>query len=143
MKGKQPANLKDKLSPYNQQKLKDELKTLQQINAEIGELKRVHEELTKNIMKRIGHNVEGERTYIIDDLKFTAKTPLVWSLDKKLYAELRVNEISEQPFVKESIKYDLNVELCRNPSADIADLVDKLVTCKEGKMSITKIGHIS
>jgi hypothetical protein len=142
-KNKQPITLENRLSPYHITRLKNELKTLQQINAELGELKRVQEELTQKILKRINKVDEGQCTYRVEEMLFTAVTPNIYSLDTKEYEAYRLNN-DELPFINESIKYDINKEMCRNANnAELQEYINQFITVKDGKPRISKIGHIS
>ena len=113
---------------------------LQRINAKIAALEIEKKDLTAAIIYEVGHEQNGQRSYVVGDLNVTCRTPVIYTLDKKAYesGDVYLDEAFDP--VKVSTSYTINkskYEECRAKaplSAQIA--LNMLITQKPGKPSV-------
>lgn len=130
------------LDTLNQEQSLDlSINEMQSINKKIARLTLRKEELTKNIIAALGHEKEGQKSYEYNEWKITAKTPYVFSLDKKAYESGEVFLPCEFDPIKSSTSYTVDKRLFEkymqtSPEA-VRESLTALVTIKPGKSSVT------
>lgn len=120
--------------------LSSSIQDLQKVNKKIAKLRIQQEELTNSIISGFGHNHEGQKTYEYDVWKVEIKTPIVYSLDKKLYESGDVILPKEFNPIKESISYSIDKKLFEKymSTADkevVVSLIE-LIEKNPGKVSV-------
>lgn len=117
-----------------------QVKELESINKRMAKLLVQKELLTESIIKSLGHEHEGQKSYECDVWKIEVKTPFVYSLNKKLYQDESVIIPNEFNPVKESITYTIDKKLCDKyvleAPEEIKSLLIELIDKKPGKASI-------
>jgi hypothetical protein len=123
------------------QGLASHIKELEKVNKQLSKLNLRKEELTDMIISGMSHNHEGQRTYEYDTWKVEIKTPVTYSLNKKLYEGGSITLPDNFNPIKESISYSIDKGLCdkymlsapKKVKEALAELIDK----KPGKASVT------
>lgn len=120
--------------------LSSSIEELQKVNKKLAKLLVQKEELTNQIISAFGHEHEGQKTYEYDVWKVEIKTPIVYSLDKKLYESGEISLPEEFNPIKESISYTIDKKLfekymsnCDNET--VGNLI-ALIEKKPGKAGI-------
>ncbi len=117
------------------------IKELEKVNKQLAKLNLVKEQLTEEIIGSFGHEHEGQRTYEHESWKIEIRTPVIYSLNKKLYESGDVKLPLEFDPVKESISYTIDKRLCdeymetapKNIKVKLIELIEK----KPGKPGVT------
>lgn len=117
------------------------IQELNKVNKQLAKLGVKKEELTSSIISAMGHQREGQRTYEYAEWKIEIKTPVVYSLNKKLY-ESKKSDIPDgfNP-VKESVAYFIDKRMCdqylENSPNYIKNMLVEMIDKKPGKASVT------
>lgn len=123
----------------NESTLTDHIHMLNAVNEQIALLALQKESLTASIIKAVGHTHEGQKSYNHDVWKIEVKTPLIYSLNKKVYEASKESLNAFNP-VKESIAYTVDKKLYDKFSdkapTDIQELLSTLVDKKPSKPSV-------
>jgi hypothetical protein len=122
-----------------QEMLEASIKRLVRVNRQIAKLTVCKEELTSSIINAFGHNHEGQKSYDFGVWKVECKTPMIYSLDKKAYADSKIP--AEFNPVKESVSYTIDKKLCdayvATAPKKIRNLLAELIDKKPGKAGVT------
>ena len=120
--------------------LSDCIKELNSVNKKLAILSLRKEELVEHIVTEFDHKHEGQKTYEFNVWKVEIKTPVIYSLDKKLYESGECSLPSEYNPIKESISYTIDKRLCDEYIAKapkkVRDALAELIEKKPGKPSI-------
>ncbi len=120
--------------------LEDSIKELDSLNKKMARLLLRKEELTEEIIAHIGHEHEGQRSYEYNIWKIEVKTPVTYSLNKKLYESAKYKLPYEYNPIKETMAYTVDKKQCEyflnNSPSEIRDLLIELIEKKPGKASI-------
>lgn len=123
------------------QDLAENIKELEKINKTLAKLTLRKEELTDEIIQTIDHDHEGQRTYEFETWKVEIKTPVTYSLNKKLYESGAFKLPNNFNPIKESIAYTIDKRLCdsylENAPKFVKDALVALIDKKPGKASVT------
>lgn len=122
------------------QGLGSHIKELEKVNKQLSKLTLRKEELTDMIISGMSHNHEGQRTYEYDTWKVEIRTPITYTLNKKLYETKSILLPDSFNPIKESISYSIDKGLCdkymlsapKKVRDSLAELIDK----KPGKASV-------
>lgn len=121
--------------------LAENIKELEKVNKQLARLSLRKEELTDSIIKAMGHQHEGQRSYEYEVWKVEIKTPFVYSLNKKLYESGNVKLPADFNPIKESVSYSVDKVLCDKYLIDapkkVRDALIELIDKKPGKASVT------
>ena len=121
--------------------LDESIKELQLTNKKIAKLTMRKEELTQSIIAALGHEKEGQKTYEYDEWKITAKTPYIFSLDKKAYEKGDVYLPCEFDPIKKSTSYTVDKKLFEqymgSAPIEVRQALGELVTIKPGKPGVS------
>jgi hypothetical protein len=117
------------------------IKELEKVNKQLAKLTLRKEALTDMIISGMSHDHEGQRTYEYDTWKVEIKTPITYSLNKKLYESGSITLPDNFNPIKESVSYSIDKGLCdkymleapKKIKQALAELIDK----KPGKASVT------
>lgn len=120
--------------------LSSSIKELQKVNKKIAKLLIQKEILTNQVVAGFGHDHEGQKTYEHDVWKIEIKTPIVYSLDRKLYEEGDICLPEEYNPIKSVVIHSVDKKLFENymATADkkvVSDLIS-LIEKKPGKVSV-------
>ena len=125
------------------ERIVDFIKTLEQVNYQIAELKRMKEEIESIIIKTLDHNLEGSKTYEVEKYAVTVKTEMIYTLDKENYLLLRDTLNPKFDPVVERVRYDVNKKVMRDAqeyaSQDDLLLLAECISKKPAKPNV-KIG---
>lgn len=120
--------------------LSDTIKELEKVNKQLARLSLRKEELTDSIIKAMGHQHEGQRSYEYQTWKVEIKTPFVYSLNKKLYESGNIKLPDDFNPIKESVSYSVDKALCDKYLDDapkkVRDALVELIDKKPGKASV-------
>lgn len=123
-----------------QQRLDEDIRTLDFINYQIADLIRRKEELEARIKEGIGHDVYGQRTYTVGVYDVTVTTGINYSLDKEEYAALRLHVPECFNPVKEVIDYKIDKQIVKQIDTYASDsekaMIDKFLKRKEAKLNV-------
>ena len=123
------------------QDLAAHIQELEKVNKQLAKLTLRKEQLTDMIISAMSHNHEGQRTYEYDMWKVEIKTPITYSLNKKLYESGSVILPDNFNPIKESISYSIHKGLCDKYMLDapkkVKDALAELIDKKPGKTSVT------
>lgn len=116
------------------------IQELEKVNKQLAKLTLRKETLTNMIVSGMSHNHEGQRTYEYDVWKVEIKTPITYTLNKKLYESGSITLPDNFNPIKESVAYSIDKGLCDKYMLDapkkvkeaLAELIDK----KPGKASV-------
>jgi hypothetical protein len=118
----------------------ESLVELESVNKQLAKLSLRKEELTQEIIGALQHDHEGQKTYEYDVWKIEIKTPVVYSLNKKLYESGKVNIPDNFNPIKTSISYTIDKKLCEqymdNAPKVIRDALIELIEKKPGKAGV-------
>ncbi len=118
----------------------ESIKELEKVNKQMAKLSLRKEELTQEIIGALRHNHEGQKTYEYDVWKIEVKTPIVYSLNKKLYESGAVRIPDNYNPIKISTSYTIDKRLCEQYMEDapknIRDALVELIEKKPGKAGI-------
>lgn len=118
----------------------DSVKELDSVNKKIAKLLLKKEELTNGIINVMDHDHEGQKTYEYSIWKIEVKTPVVYSLNKKLYESGEFNIPDAYNPIKHGISYTIDKRLCEkfiNEAPENArNALIALIEKKPGKPSI-------
>lgn len=121
--------------------LEDSIKELDSLNKKMARLVLRKEELTEEIIAHIGHDHEGQRSYEYNVWKIEIKTPVTFSLNKKLYESGEYDLPDEYNPIKQSIAYTIDKRLCDEYMSiapiGVRDALIELIEKKPGKPSVT------
>lgn len=113
--------------------LEQDIKELQKVAEKLGKLQQNYKQLQKDIINRLGHNYNGQKSYNHGQWTITCSTPTKLELDKKTY-ECVKDELLEYNPVKETIKttYTVNRELFEyalvNAPSAVRSLLIEIIT---------------
>ncbi len=117
------------------------IKELESINKTLAKLLMRKEELTELIIAAFDHEKEGQQTYEHRLWRIEVKTPFVYSLNKRAYAEQEIDIPHEYNPVKSSLTYTVDKRKCEeamlNAPAEIRDLLIEIIDKKPGKPSVS------
>lgn len=121
--------------------LADSIKELEKVNKQLAKLSLRKEELTDSIVKAMGHQHEGQRSYDYQVWKVEIKTPFTYSLNKKLYESGSIKLPDNFNPIKESVSYSVDKLLCDKYLAEapkkVRDVLVELIDKKPGKASVS------
>lgn len=120
--------------------LAGKIQELEKVNKQLAKLTLRKEQLTDMIISGMSHNHEGQRTYEYDTWKVEIRTPITYSLNKKLYESGKITLPDNFNPIKESVSYSIDKGLCdkymesapKKIQQALAELIDK----KPGKASV-------
>ena len=116
------------------------IKELEKVNKQLAKLTFRKEELTNMIISGMSHDHEGQRTYEYDTWKVEIKTPITYSLNKKLYESGNIFLPEEYNPIKESVSYSIDKGLCDkymlNAPKRVKEALANLIDKKPGKASV-------
>lgn len=116
------------------------IQELEGLNEELAALNLRKEALTERIIDLLGHSHEGERTYELGAWNVKARTPMVYSLDTKVYKSGEV--FLEDAFnpIEEKTTYTVNKAKAEmyfnNAPLSVREALQKLITKKPSKPSV-------
>ncbi len=129
-----------------QHEILERVKSLELIGFQMAELARIKESLEQQVKDLIGHEDEGQRTYIYDRYKVTVKTGMNYSLNKEEYEAIGSRLPLEFQPVVEVTKYELNKKIIRQAyiygSKEDKEILDAIIVAKPAKLNIV-IGSAS
>lgn len=119
----------------------EHLTQLQKVNRQIAKLIVRKDELTCQIIGALDHSHEGQKSYEHGPWKIEVRTPVVYSLNKKLYESGAITLPTNFNPIKESVSYSIDkrmvdmfmIEAPADVRASLIDLIEK----KPGKASVT------
>ena len=121
--------------------LNDSILELKKVNKKLAKLLADKEALTECIIAAIGHDHEGEKSYVVGLNKITCKTPYIFSLDKKLYESNDVYLPEEFNPIHPTVSYKIDKRLCEDylsiAPKSVRDSLVQLIKKKPGKASIS------
>jgi hypothetical protein len=121
--------------------LSTSIEALDKVNKQLAKLSLQKEGLTEAIIAAFGHQHEGQRTYDYQAWKVEIKTPIIYSLNKKLYESTKSHLPEEFNPVKESVSYSIDKRLCdhyiENSPTEVKSILVDLIDKKPGKASIS------
>ena len=129
----------------NQERIIDQIKTLENVNFQLAELKRIKEELEATIIKEVEHDKVGQKTYIFDKYALTVKTEYNYILNKKEYADLDGESLIPERWnpIEETMVYKINKAQLKSAyeyaGDDVVALLDEFIKPSPAKPHI-KIG---
>jgi len=118
----------------------DKVKALELIGFQVAELLRIKEALEKQVCELIGHDKEGQQTYLFERYKVTCKTGVNYSLNKEEFEV--VGKRLPACFNPVSVvqKYELNKKIIREAylygSAQDKKILDSIIVAKPAKLSV-------
>lgn len=128
-------------SAERQHCLEESIKHLEIVNKRIAKLLVMKEELTQQIIGALGHEHEGQRSYEYGMWKVEVKTPVVYSLNKKLYETGQYSLPAEFNPIKESVSYSIDKRLCdhylETAPFEVRESLIDLIEKKPGKMAVS------
>ena len=117
------------------------IKELEKVNKQLAKLTLRKEELTDLIISGMGHDHEGQRTYEYETWRLEIRTPITYSLNKKLYESGSIKLPANFNPIKESISYSIDKILCDKYMLDapkkVKDALAELIDKKPGKPGVT------
>jgi len=117
------------------------IEALEKVNKQLAKLSLQKEELTEAIIAAFGHGHEGQRTYDYQTWKVEIKTPIIYSLNKKLYESKKSHIPDDFNPIRESVSYLIDKRLCdhyiENSPAKVKSILVDLIDKKPGKASVT------
>lgn len=120
--------------------LEESIKDLESVNKKLARLTVLKEELTEKIIDALGHSKEGQKTYEHNVWKIEVKTPVVYSLNKKLYESGQVKIPEAFNPIKKSVSYSIDKRLCdkflTDAPKDVRDVLVELIDKKPGKANV-------
>lgn len=119
----------------------DMIKTLNTVNYQLADLKKVKEDLEAKLCEVIGHDKYGQEQYEYGRYKVVIKTGLNYSIDTEEY-EIVKNRIPVQfDVVRKSTKYEIDKkrfeEANKYADHDTLELLNTLITAKPSKLNVT------
>jgi hypothetical protein len=120
--------------------IKDIIVTLEAVNYQIAELKRIKEAQEDKLKTLFNHTKEGQETYVFERYKVEISTGYNYRLNIKKYLEFR--ELLDPKFdpVKEVVKYELNKKLIKDceeyGTFDDKDALSAFVEKNDKKLSV-------
>ncbi len=118
----------------------DAIIELRSVNEKLADLVAKKEELTDLIIGALGHEHEGQKSYEFETWKVEVKTPCIYSLDKKAFAELPHSLPPEFYPIEVSTSYTVNRKIfdhaMNKADDDIKNILVGLITKKPGKPSV-------
>lgn len=123
-----------------QDSIVDKVQALELIGFQAAELLRIKEALEEQVRELIGHDEEGQRTYLFGRYKVTVKTGVNYSLDKSEYESIgkRLPACFNPVTVVE--KYELNKKVIREAyeygSAQDIEILNSIIKSKPAKLNI-------
>lgn len=121
--------------------LENSIRRFEQVCKEMARLNLLKEELTSEIIGALGHEHEGQKTYEYNVWKIEVKTPVSYSVNKKLYELCEINLPSDFNPVKKSVSYAVDKRLCDNylltAPEDVKQLLVEIIDKKPGKAAVT------
>ncbi len=122
------------------QDLAANIQELEKVNKQLAKLILRKEQLTDLIISGMSHNHEGQRTYEYDTWKVEIKTPITYSLNKKLYESGSITLPASFNPIKESVSYSIDKGLCdkymSNAPKKVKEALAELIDKKPGKASV-------
>lgn len=120
--------------------LKEKIKRLDEVSKDIAILLNEKEDLVKSIIEDLNHAHDGQKSYTVDEFKLEVRTPSIYSLDKKHYAEVSKYIPAQYNPVKESVSYTVDKKKCdevlKSAPADIRKTLIDIIEKKAGKPNI-------
>jgi hypothetical protein len=120
--------------------LQDLVSTLNNINFQLAELKRIKEALEPRVAELLNHTDDGSKSYTVGKWKITAKTGYIYSLNKEEY-QISAGRLPQCfNFVKQRISFDIDKATLRDAekyaSAEELELIATMVSKKPSKLNV-------
>ena len=94
--------------------MKEILDAIQDANRKLEIIQRVKCDLETELARKLGHNIEGSKTYHADGYKVTLTTGYNYSLDKEKYKELNHLLPENLNPVSEKITYEVSQKMVKD-----------------------------
>lgn len=120
--------------------LEEDISTLDHVNYQIAELKRIKECIEDRIRYTLHDKEEGQKTYNVDTYSVTIKTGYNYRLNKEEYEVVGKRLNANFNPVKEVVKYEIDKKVVRDAekyaSQDELNLMSQFIVKSEAKPSI-------
>jgi hypothetical protein len=121
--------------------LLENIETLNTVNYQIAELKRIKDELEQKIQHELKHDLTGQKTYHVDKFDVVVKTGLNYTVNKDEY-EVAANHIPAcfNPVkIQQVYKVDTKIieDIDKFASEDEKKLIESFITTKPSKLNVT------
>lgn len=124
----------------------ERVKALERINYSVAELQRIKEALEEQVRELLGHDEEGQKTYLLGRYKVTVKTGVNYSLNKDEFEAIGSRLPADLQPVQKVMKYELNKKIIRQAyiygSAEDKAVLDAIIVARPAKLNIA-IGSAS
>lgn len=114
---------------------------IEKLNKKLAKLRLDKEQMELDLITLVGHDIEGSKSYDLADRTVTLKTEMIYSLNKKAYANGDVYLPPEFDPILKKVNYEVNKRLFnayeKMAPINIRNTLNELVEKKPSKPNVT------